>query len=199
MCIVLRKAPGALNHILFTVFQVRHICLLVLRTRIRTNISRIYSSCRPVTGVLSERQNTWNKFRLVCRSFCKQFFNHRFVEKRCWPSAEFVQVCRNVVVEWLAFLLCIREVPGSNLGPETGYPDSVFVGFSAPLGKFTLNWTTAASFQILIISSFIYHPFIRRCIVCVTEKASLNNYRYKHIYAARKEQYACRRPYDLHC
>jgi hypothetical protein len=29
----------------------------------------------------------------------------------------------NVVIEWLAFLLRIREVPGSNLGPETGYPD----------------------------------------------------------------------------
>jgi hypothetical protein len=27
----------------------------------------------------------------------------------------------NVVVEWLTLLL--REVPGSNLGPETGYLD----------------------------------------------------------------------------
>jgi hypothetical protein len=26
-------------------------------------------------------------------------------------------------VEWLALLLHIREVPGSNLGPETDYPD----------------------------------------------------------------------------
>jgi hypothetical protein len=29
---------------------------------------------------------------------------------------------RKVVVEWLT-LLHIREVPGSNLGPETGYPE----------------------------------------------------------------------------
>jgi hypothetical protein len=29
----------------------------------------------------------------------------------------------NVIVEWLALVLCIREVPGSNLGTETGYPD----------------------------------------------------------------------------
>jgi len=29
----------------------------------------------------------------------------------------------NVVIEWLTILLRIREVPGSNLGPETGYPD----------------------------------------------------------------------------
>jgi hypothetical protein len=28
-----------------------------------------------------------------------------------------------VVVEWLTLLLCIQEVPGSNLNPETGYPD----------------------------------------------------------------------------
>jgi hypothetical protein len=29
----------------------------------------------------------------------------------------------NFVVEWLTLLLRIREVPRSNLGPETGYPD----------------------------------------------------------------------------
>jgi hypothetical protein len=28
------------------------------------------------------------------------------------------------MVEWLTTLLCIREVPGSNLGEETDYPDS---------------------------------------------------------------------------
>jgi hypothetical protein len=29
----------------------------------------------------------------------------------------------NDVVKWLAILLRIRDVPGSHLGPETGYPD----------------------------------------------------------------------------
>jgi hypothetical protein len=29
----------------------------------------------------------------------------------------------NVRVDWETFLLRIREIPGSNLGPETGYPD----------------------------------------------------------------------------
>jgi hypothetical protein len=29
----------------------------------------------------------------------------------------------NVMVEWLTLQLHILEVPGSNLGPETGYPD----------------------------------------------------------------------------
>jgi hypothetical protein len=29
----------------------------------------------------------------------------------------------NIVVEWLAFLLRIVEVPGSNLDQNTGYPE----------------------------------------------------------------------------
>jgi hypothetical protein len=41
-----------------------------------------------------------------------------------YPNSDFLEVVPpNVVVEWLALLLCIREVPDSNLGPETGYPD----------------------------------------------------------------------------
>lgn len=34
-----------------------------------------------------------------------------------------------VTVEWLALLLLIREVMGSDLGLETGYADSFFVFF----------------------------------------------------------------------
>jgi hypothetical protein len=34
----------------------------------------------------------------------------------------------NIVVEWLARLLCLREVPGLNFSPETGYPE-VFRAF----------------------------------------------------------------------
>jgi hypothetical protein len=33
----------------------------------------------------------------------------------------------NVLVEWLTLLFHIREVPGSNLGLETGNPDRFFV------------------------------------------------------------------------
>jgi hypothetical protein len=33
-----------------------------------------------------------------------------------------------VLAEWLTLLLRIREIPGSNIGPEIGYPD-VFVVF----------------------------------------------------------------------
>jgi hypothetical protein len=39
-----------------------------------------------------------------------------------------LQVTPNVVVEWLT--LHIWEVPGSNLGPETGYNDLRIVVFS---------------------------------------------------------------------
>jgi hypothetical protein len=48
-----------------------------------------------------------------------------------------VEIRPNVMVEWLALLLRIREVPGSNLGPETGYPDRFFVVFLSPYS--TLN------------------------------------------------------------
>jgi hypothetical protein len=38
---------------------------------------------------------------------------------------------KNVVVEWITLLFRIREVPCSNLGPETGYPER-FRGFPQP-------------------------------------------------------------------
>jgi hypothetical protein len=39
----------------------------------------------------------------------------------------------NVVVEWLTLLLLIREIPGSNLGPEIAYPDYGFHYFPQSL------------------------------------------------------------------
>jgi hypothetical protein len=46
-------------------------------------------------------------------------------EPNAWKPKTFQKMfgLPNVVVEWLAFLLRIREIPGSNLGPETGCPD----------------------------------------------------------------------------
>jgi hypothetical protein len=38
----------------------------------------------------------------------------------------------NVVVQRVTFPRRIREVPGSNFGPETGYPDVYFVVFLSP-------------------------------------------------------------------
>jgi hypothetical protein len=67
-------------------------------------------------------------------------------------------VIPDVMVEWLALLLRIREVPGSNLGPETDYPDWGFSWFSSVFpGKCrdsTLNYATTASFHILFNSLF---------------------------------------------
>jgi hypothetical protein len=37
--------------------------------------------------------------------------------------AHFLTIKPNVLVKWLTFLLRILEVPGSNLGPQTGYRD----------------------------------------------------------------------------
>jgi hypothetical protein len=65
----------------------------------------------------------------------------------------------SVTDEWLALLICIWEVPGSNIGQGTEYPDSSIKYF-----PYSLQVTTA-SFHILTNSSFTCHPFIRRCIV----------------------------------
>jgi hypothetical protein len=35
---------------------------------------------------------------------------------------QFPRLVPNVVAEWSTLLLRIREIPGSNLGPQTGYP-----------------------------------------------------------------------------
>jgi hypothetical protein len=78
------------------------------------------------------------------------------------------------VVECLTLLLRIWEVPGSNLGPETGYPD-VFYGCPQSLqenaGKYLKNEAASASPQILFDSSLTYYPNIRRCIGFVSEKS----------------------------
>jgi hypothetical protein len=46
------------------------------------------------------------------------------VSEVCGPAAVVTTLMiTNVAVEWLALLLHIQEVLGSNLSPETGYPD----------------------------------------------------------------------------
>jgi hypothetical protein len=44
---------------------------------------------------------------------------------------DFVRKRLKVGAVWLASLLRIREGPGSNLGPETGYPGGDFYWFSS--------------------------------------------------------------------
>jgi hypothetical protein len=47
-----------------------------------------------------------------------------------------LKVSPYVSAEWLALLLRIREVPGSNLGPETGCSDRCFVVFLKSLERY---------------------------------------------------------------
>jgi hypothetical protein len=77
-------------------------------------------------------------------------------------------------------LLRIREVRGSNLDTQSGYPDQSFLWFSSVLpGKWqdsTLTKTTIDSFHVRPNSSFTHnHPSIQRYITHVIEKASLKN------------------------
>lgn len=61
------------------------------------------------------------------------------------------------------FVLHVREVPGTDLGLETGYPDWRFLWF--PSRKIPgQSLKTTACFQILSNSSFMYHPLIRHYI-----------------------------------
>jgi hypothetical protein len=50
----------------------------------------------------------------------------RFSDQNIAWDSHLLHLPPNVVVEWLTPLICIREVPGWNLGPESGYPDRVF-------------------------------------------------------------------------
>jgi hypothetical protein len=38
----------------------------------------------------------------------------------------------DAVVKWLVLLLYIQEALGSNISPETNYPDRLFVAFLSP-------------------------------------------------------------------
>jgi hypothetical protein len=56
------------------------------------------------------------------------------------------------------FQSSMREVHGSNLGSDTGYPDRYFVLshiLSRQILGWFLDWATSASFQILSSSPFI--------------------------------------------
>jgi hypothetical protein len=79
------------------------------------------------------------------------------------------------VVKRLTVLLSIREDLGLNLSPETGYPDWGVSWFSSVLpGKFRQSTFKLGHDRLLSNSLFTYRPFIRRYIVWITEKASLN-------------------------
>jgi hypothetical protein len=50
----------------------------------------------------------------------------------CCLRTVFTPGRKNIVVEWLAFLLRILKALGLNLGTVTGYPDRDFLDFLSP-------------------------------------------------------------------
>jgi hypothetical protein len=92
-------------------------------------------------------------------------------------TSNFQHMRPNAVVDWLTFLLRIREIPGStNLGPETGYPDRCFIFFSIPPSKcLDCRQPYIRPPRFPSTSFKIYHSLTTLSFeVGVTEKASLN-------------------------
>jgi hypothetical protein len=79
------------------------------------------------------------------------------------------------VVEWLTHLLPILEVPGLNLGTKTAC--LTFCGIPEFLQANEWMFLNLGH-DLILPHSFLfiihYHPFIRRYIICIAEKASLN-------------------------
>jgi hypothetical protein len=58
------------------------------------------------------------------------------------------------VIEWLTLLLRIQDISRSNLGPDTGYPERVFVAFlslSRQMPGVRFQVLTAASMMFRIV------------------------------------------------
>jgi hypothetical protein len=79
-----------------------------------------------------------------------------------------ISILSNVEAESLAFLVRIREVPGSYLGPKTGYHDQSFLVFLSPYkyrNSTYVNYVTTGSIHILSNSLLINHSTVRSYIV----------------------------------
>jgi hypothetical protein len=77
-----------------------------------------------------------------------------------------------VVAAWLAFLLGIGEVPGSNLDPQTAYPDWKFVFFLSSSRQMSEQYIKICNDRFLPYPfQFTIHPIIRRYIVWASESA----------------------------
>jgi hypothetical protein len=87
-----------------------------------------------------------------------------------------------LVVECLTLLLRIWGVSGTNLGPETGYPDGIHSWFSS-VSRSECWGITHDRFLPSPIQFITYHSDIRRCIVLLTENTLLNKLQInKYIY-----------------
>jgi hypothetical protein len=76
-----------------------------------------------------------------------------YLQNYCTDCILPIQTDPNVAAEMLALLLRIPVVPGTNLGPETGYPDRFFVYFLSP-SKLMLGYYLKVGHD-----RFLLHPF----------------------------------------
>lgn len=73
--------------------------------------------------------------------------------KITWIRANY-SIAISFAVKWLALLLRIRGVPGSNLGPENGYRDWGLLWYSSVPQT---NTRTVPQFRTLLFSSTLSH------------------------------------------
>jgi hypothetical protein len=102
---------------------------------------------------------TWNRLvQSLGQSWGITLIGRRMGLIRCDRGREGLA---RVAAEWLASLLHILEVPGSNLGPEPNYPDWEFSLFSCVLpGKFwdsNFNWLLPLPYPFQLIIHQPYH------------------------------------------
>jgi hypothetical protein len=86
-------------------------------------------------GSAPQLGNLWARYFQIPGTLTNQVFSYKVTTtKHSIIINRLHRILRSV--EWLTVLLCILNVPGSNLGPETGYPDWFFLWLSpVPTGK----------------------------------------------------------------
>jgi hypothetical protein len=82
----------------------------------------------------------WMHLIIMCQ-YCSNYnFGQYKAMQNNMATFHLIAAMPNVMTEWLTLLSCIWEVLGSNLGPETCYPDRFFLWFFiSPPGKYWDN------------------------------------------------------------
>jgi hypothetical protein len=85
------------------------------------------------------------------------------IDTECFQN---IRILLNKVAETTVFVICVREVPGSNVGRATVYLASVFFSLSSGHpGKYRdsiHDWAHITYFDTLLNSSVTCRPAIRR-------------------------------------
>jgi hypothetical protein len=116
----------------------------------------------PITHLVLRRTHTNRNYmcEICAGSLLKPPITYCSFQHVDWP---------NIAFDCLALLLRIQEDPGSNHGPETGYPDWGVSWFSSfPPWKFWDSgptWIRPRQFPSISRSLFINHPSLDASIV----------------------------------